>query len=195
VIKELHDREISEISLGDLLERLRVGPLQQPASDLVAVDVETGRQALERLAERIRSGRLGVIPPEELAELRRPGTEVGAGDEPDLLAAEEEIEKLARYFEEVEERLTTLNDAPVHLVETQSARRVLFAISQFLDDEAERNRAWKHFDPSEVAQAFVDLVAAFVKERRLSWEDLANELHLEPRTFGRLRDLVSDENE
>jgi hypothetical protein len=111
----------------------------------------------------------------------------------DLVTAEKEIEKLVSYFEETEERLSAQNDAPAHLVETQSARSVLFAISRFLDDEAERNRAWKHADPSEVAQAFIDLVAAFVKERKLSWEELAGELHLDPRAFGRLSRYSSEE--
>lgn len=35
VMKELHDRDVSEILLVDLLDRLRVGPLQRPASEYV----------------------------------------------------------------------------------------------------------------------------------------------------------------
>jgi hypothetical protein len=194
VQKELHDRGVSEISLPDLLERLRVGPFQQPATDFVPLDAEAGRRRLlRRSAELIRSGLLDVITPEELADLGRPRIERGADGEPDLVAAEDEMEKLVRYFEETEERLGAENDSPVHLVETQSARRVLFTISRLLDDEAERNRAWKHADPSEMARAFIDLVAGFVKEWKLSWQELAQELRLEPSAFARLSRYGSEE--
>jgi hypothetical protein len=35
VIKEIHDRGADSISLPDLLDRLRVGPLARPASEYV----------------------------------------------------------------------------------------------------------------------------------------------------------------
>jgi hypothetical protein len=114
-------------------------------------------------------------------------------DEPDLLDAEEELERLVRYFEEVEKRLEAQSDAPVHLVETRSAWRASVAIARFLGAERDRNRAWKHSEPSGVAREFIGLVAEFVKEKRLSWEELAGQLHLESRSFVRLADFADEE--
>jgi hypothetical protein len=114
-------------------------------------------------------------------------------DEPDLLDAQDELERVIRYFEEVEDRLEAQGGAPVRLVETRSARRASVAISRFLEAERERNRAWKHSDPSTHAQEFINLVAAFVKENGLSWEELADQLYLEPRSFAWLADFAGDE--
>jgi hypothetical protein len=114
-------------------------------------------------------------------------------DEPDLLDAEEELELVVRYFEEVERRLEAQSGAPVRLMETQSAWRALFAIARFLGAERDRNRAWKHAEPTGVAREFIVLVARFVTEKRLSWEELADQLHLEPRSFVRLADFADEE--
>jgi hypothetical protein len=96
-----------------------------------------------------------------------------ASDELDLLGAEDELQRVVRYFQEVEERLEAQSGAPVHLVEMRSAWRAWMAVSQFLEAERERNRAWKHSEPSEVARQFIGVVAGFVKETGLSWAELA----------------------
>jgi hypothetical protein len=113
-----------------------------------------------------------------------------ASDELDLQAAEDELQRVVRYFEEVEQRLEAQSGAPVHLVEMRSAWRAWMAVSQFLEAERERNRAWKHADPSEVALEFIGVVAAFVKENGLSWAELAEHLHLDPGPFVRLADFA-----
>lgn len=116
-----------------------------------------------------------------------------ASDELDLLDAEDELQRVIRYFEEVEERLEAQTGAPVHLVEMRSAWRAWMAVTQFLEAERERNRAWKHADPSEVAQEFINLVAAFLNEKGLSWEELADYLHVEPRSFAHLAHFADEE--
>jgi hypothetical protein len=116
-----------------------------------------------------------------------------ASDELDLLDAEDELQRVVRYFEEVEERLEAQSGAPVHLVEMRSAWRAWMAVSRFLEAERERNRAWKHSDPSEVAREFIGLAATFVKENGLSWEELAEHLHLDPGSLVRLADFADAE--
>jgi hypothetical protein len=116
-----------------------------------------------------------------------------ASNEPDLLDAEEDLHLVVRYFEDVEERLEAQSGAPVRLVETQSARRASIAVSRFLGAERERHRAWKHSDPSKTAQEFINLVAAFLNEKGLSWEELADYLHVEPRSFAHLAHFADDE--
>jgi hypothetical protein len=98
-----------------------------------------------------------------------------ASDELDLQAAEDELQRVVRYFEE------------------RSAWRAWMAVTQFLEAEGERKRAWKHLDPSEIARQFIGVVAAFVKENGLSWAELAEHLHLDPGPFVRLADFADAE--
>jgi hypothetical protein len=116
-----------------------------------------------------------------------------ASDELDLRAAEDELQRVVRYFEEVEQRLEAQSGAPVHLVEMRSAWRAWMAVTQFLEAERERNRAWKHSEPSEVARRFIGVVAAFVTENGLSWAELAEHLHLDAGSFVRLADFADEE--
>jgi hypothetical protein len=62
VMKELHDRDISEIALTDLLDRLRVGPLQRPASEYVDLPV-TLEGLFDPILSILRRGRRTPIDP------------------------------------------------------------------------------------------------------------------------------------
>jgi hypothetical protein len=64
VMNELHDRGTDEISLPDLLARLRVGPLQRPASEYVHVPLTSERAASDvlRMLQRGRRGQAGPPP-------------------------------------------------------------------------------------------------------------------------------------
>lgn len=113
-------------------------------------------------------------------------------NKPDLFDAEEDLDALVRYFDELEDRLRAESKSPVHLVETQKVRRASIAVSRFLEAERRSRDGWRHSEPSPTAVAFAKLVGRFLADTGMTSEELAEQVNASPSWLDDLLLLCED---
>jgi hypothetical protein len=86
------------------------------------------------------------------------------------------LAEIVRYFDEIENKLTEQSGFPVKLQQHRAAWHALMIVSELIEDDRERRRTRKHWEPDDVAEKFIRHVMRFLTEQKLTPQQLAEHM-------------------